>query len=132
MPLNKPVTLRQAAQSGRLKTYLSRYLADCRPDPDGDSRRQSGSLPNPAGFCRWLGCGLSEVEALKQADPDAADYLAAVMEDEALNHKAQLSPTVLNAYLKRRLGYADKAEAATADCGGLQVVFEHDIGEDGE
>ena len=56
-----------------------------------------------------------------------------MMEDEALNHTALISPTVMNAYLKRRLGYAEKAESgASAACGELQVIFEHDITEDGE
>ena len=53
-----------------------------------------------------------------------------VLEDEALN--AELSPTVLTAYLKKRLGYGEKSEATTsAECGQLRLVFEHDILEDG-
>ena len=49
---------------------------------------------------------------------------------EALN--AELSPTVLTAYLKKRLGYGEKSEATTStECGQLRIVFEHDILEDG-
>ena len=54
--------------------------------------------------------------------------LRAVLEDEALN--ASLSPTVIGAYLKRRLGYDNPTDIR----GGEQVTvrFEHDIWEDGE
>ena len=132
MKPSKAVSLRKAAESGRLNIYLNRYLEECRTAQPGDARKPGGRFPNLAGFCRWLGCGISEIEALKLSHPDAADHLAAVMEDEALNSTAPLSPTVINAYLKRRLGYADKAEAAAqAECGDLQVIFEHDITEDG-
>ena len=57
----------------------------------------------------------------------------AILEDETLN--AALSPTLLSAYLKRRLGYADKAaktEQNETECGLMRLVFEHDIEEDGE
>lgn len=133
MGLTKAVPLRKAVESGRLKTYLKQYLEECRPATQSDPRKTGGRFPNLAGFCRWLGCGISEVDALKLSHPEAADFLAAVMEDEALNSPVSLSPTVMNAYLKRRLGYADKSEPTSqAECGELQVIFEHDITEDGE
>ena len=52
------------------------------------------------------------------------------MEDEALN-ASSVSPTLITAYLKRRLGYAEKPEASSAECGDVRVIFEHDITEDG-
>ena len=133
MSLRRPMTLEGAAASGRLEQYLKRYLRECRP-PSGDaSKKGAGRFPNLAGFCRWLGCGVSQIETLRLTHPEAADWLIAVMEDEALNNGAGVSPTLLAAYLKRRLGYAsERAEAvAQAECGEMRVIFEHDIGEDG-
>ena len=133
MSLQKPMTLERAAESGRLRNYLKRYLRECRPPSGDEGKKGGGRLPNLAGFCRWLGCGVSEIETLRLSHPEAADWLNAVMEDEALNNGAGVSPTLLTAYLKRRLGYAsEKAEAGTlTECGEMRVVFEHDIGEDG-
>ena len=133
MSLRKKKTLEAAVESGRLGEYLRRYLRECRPPSGEEGKKGSGRLPNLAGFCRWLGCGVSEMETLRLSHPAAADWLTAVMEDEALNNGAGVSPTLLTAYLKRRLGYAsERAEAvAQAECGEMRVVFEHDIEEDG-
>ena len=125
----KSETLESAAENGRLEKLLRRYLKSCREAEDG---KKGGRFPNMAGFCRWLGCGIGSLDRLRAADPDAADYLCAVMEDEALNSPV-LSPTVVGAYLKRRLAYGEKApgSASSADCGEVRLVFEHDIAEDG-
>ncbi len=131
MSKSKPISLEEAVQSGKLGRYLSKYLRSCLPSPNADPKRDRGRFPNFAGFCRWLGCGLSEVDSLRLSSPAAYDYLCAVMEDEALNNAA-LSPTVTSAYLKRRLGYAEKSEAVSeTTCGEVRVIFEHDISEDG-
>ena len=131
MSLSKPISLEKAVTGGKLNAYLKRYLKSCRTATDSDSKKVGGRFPNLAGFCRWLGCGISEVEALRQSHPSDADRLAAVMEDEALN-TALLSPTVVSAYLKRRLGYGERSEPTTgADCGEMRIIFEHDIFEDG-
>ncbi len=130
MSLSKPISLEEAVTGGKLNSYLKRYLKSCKAS-DSTGKKGGGRFPNPAGFCRWLGCGISEMETLRLTHPEEADRLAAVMEDEALN-TALLSPTVVSAYLKRRLGYGEKPEAAAgAECGELRVVFEHDIFEDG-
>ena len=43
-----------------------------------------------------------------------------------------LSPTVVSAYLKHRLGYGEKSEAvSSADAGEIRLIFDHDISEDG-
>lgn len=59
--------------------------------------------------------------------PTEFGRLRATLEDEALN--AAMSPTVIAAYLKKRLGY-DK-EPSDADS-ALTIQFEHDIFSDGE
>ena len=131
MCAKKAISLESVICEGHLERYLNRYLKDCRPPPDADPKKNPGRLPNLAGFCRWLGCGISEAEALRLSHPAEADYLLAVMEDEALNSPVP-SPTVVSAYLKKRLGYGDRVEAVSgAECGEMRVIFEHDITEDG-
>ena len=130
MSISKPVSLTELVRTGKWKSQLRRYLDSCRFPSDADTKRPGGRLPNLAGFCRWLGCGVSELDALRTAHPEVADYLCAVMEDEALN-ASSVSPTLLTAYLKRRLGYAEKPDASSAECGDVRVIFEHDITEDG-
>ena len=126
----KKKDLEGAARTGRLKKWLNEYLAECHPAQGG---KKDGRFPNLAGFCRWLGCGMEGMERLRLTYPDEADYLTAVMEDEALNSPI-LSPTIVGAYLKRRLCYGEKgtSPASLADCGEVRLVFDHDIAEDGE
>ena len=87
-------------------------------------------MPNPAGFCRFLGKGLDFWEDLSDSDPGTYGVICAFLEDEALN--SDLSPTLLSAYLKKRLGYGEpKGSSGVTDCGQMTLVFEHDIDEDG-
>ena len=125
----KRESLEQIVCRGKLAMYLEKYVRECKKVEEG---KKGGRFPNLAGFCRWLGCGVGEFETLRLTHPDEVDYLAAVMEDEALNTPA-ISPTVVSAYLKRRLGYAEKPEstAVQTECGEVRLIFEHDISEDG-
>jgi len=124
-----------------LMEQLDAYLAFCRQAKDGTEERSRGKggkeslFPNLAGFCRWMGGGLSDAEALRTVNARLYGRIGAVLEDEALN--ADLSPTVLSAYLKRRLGYGDtegsaKSTAVPGDGEQLRLVFDHDILEDGK
>ena len=72
---------------------------------------------------------LSDIEELRKERPDEHERLMAILEDEALC--ADVSPTLLSSYMKRRLGYGDAECGAT---GQREVVwrFEHDIYKDGE
>ena len=119
----------RAARDGTLSKKLKKYLWDCRPPEDADPKKDPGRLPTLAGFCGSLGCGIGAAAELKQGFPDLFDYVAAVLEDEALN--SGRSPALLNAYLKERLGYGDKPEKEN-DGDGVQLIFAHDILEDGE
>ena len=65
---------------------------------------------------------------MEREHPEIFGRLRAVLEDEALN--ATMSPTVIAAYLKKRLGY-DK-EAPVESESAISVRFEHDIWSDGE
>ena len=125
----KTESLESAAEAGRLRRLIERYLKSCRAPEE----KKGGRFPNLAGFCRWLGCGVDALEQLKLTHPDEADYLIAVMEDEALNSPV-LSPTVVGAYLKRRLAYGEKQSGASSpqSASEVRLVFEHDIAEDGE
>ena len=117
-------TLIRAAERGTLSRKLKAYLNSCR-SPDGDPKKQDERLPNFAGFCASLGCGTRALEALRRLKPDVFDYLAAVLEDEALN--SSRSPAIVNAYIKEKFGGREDGER---DC-GLQIFFEHDVLEDG-
>ncbi len=129
-----PESLTAAADDGSLCDYLNAYVTLCHQKAEESKEKGKkevrGEFPNLAGFCRFLGCGLAEVEELRRTHPALYSLLCATLEDEALN--SSLSPTLLSAYLKERLGYGEKKEErASADCGQLQLVFEHNILEDG-
>ncbi|MBQ7335428.1 MAG: hypothetical protein IJW92_03010 [Clostridia bacterium] len=115
----------------RLPELLQRYTEWCRPQLDKDAKKQTGTLPNLAGFCRFLGCGISEMEALQEKDPLLFDRICAALEDELIN--CAPSPTILHAYLKKRLGYGDEkvADKSGSDSREVKLVFEHDIAVDG-
>ena len=54
----------------------------------------------------------------------------AIFEDEALN--SDKNATILNTYIKERLNFGEKKEGgATLPVGNVQLVFEHDMSEDG-
>ena len=115
----------QAARSGSLSRKLKKYLKSCREQASTDGKKETARLPTLAGFCAMLGCGTAAIAELIEQYPNGYDYLCAVLEDEALN--SSRSPALLNAYLKERFRYGEKAEVD----GALQPIFEHDILEDG-
>lgn len=117
-----------AARGGVLPRKIKRYLSACRPPADADPKKEIGRLPTLAGFCSSLGCGLGAAEELAHTYPEDFDYLCAVLEDEALN--SARSPTLINTYLKERLRYGERVEAASSEA-SVQPIFEHDILEDG-
>ena len=103
------------------------YVAACAAECTGAKGRTR--FPNLAGFCRALGVGVEVFRREMEAYPEVMDALLAVFEDEALNSSA--SPTIVSAYLKKRLGY-EKEAAVRNDGGQIKIEFEHDIFEDGE
>ena len=111
--------------------YCQRSAQDC--DTGGAEKRTTkknkNRFPNVAGFCRYFNIGGNEYEALAAKYPKEFDKLNAIFEDEAFN--SDISPTLLSAYLKKRLGYEKKEGSELID-GQLKVLFEHDIMEDGE
>ena len=95
------------------------------------ARSKSGEkFPNIAGFARMLGVGVSSIKNIESKWPEQYGALLAIFEDEALN--SDKNATILNTYIKERLNFGEKKEGgATLPVGDLQLVFEHDISEDG-
>lgn len=118
----------KACREGRLLGLAEDYVNECR-ERGGD--KKAGWLPNLAGFFRYCGFEGSDLTRLKRDHPDEYSSLCMILEDEALN--SSVSPTVLSAYLKKRLGYGSEDDPRPSVSGGGQVrlVFEHDIAEDG-
>lgn len=127
-----------AFRDGTIYALLEDYIASCTQDADADGEVEKKSarkkigvyrrFPNIAGFCRYLGAGIEEFLELSQRFLRESDRIRAYLEDEALN--ASLSPTVIAAYFKKRLGY--EKYQSRADLGLPEIRFEHDIWEDGE
>ena len=125
-----PSLLSLATDEHLLSALLSQYLVQCRATAEENGKRREGGFPNLAGFCRFLGCGTAEFDALRASKPVLTDRILSILEDEALN--LLLSPTLLNAYLRRRLCYADRpGSAKEGESRDVRLIFEHDILEDG-
>ncbi len=126
---NKRPALSQKNVRKRLPEELEKYIESCQAPPEA-KKPNKRRLPNVAGFCRYLGLGTEELEQLTECAPKLYGRIAAVLEDELLNFSP--SPAILGHYLKRRLHYgADEKEKIATDCGAVQLIFEHDIEEDG-
>lgn len=128
------LSVERSFRDGSVVRRAEAYVKRCRGKKDG-----KGCFPNLAGLSRVLGVGLGEMRRLGDKYPLIYDALLAVLEDGALNAEcvpgksAQLAMT----YFRRRLGYEAVREENAGDergegDGGLRVVFEHDIMEDGK
>lgn len=131
-------SLEVACVCGFLYAFAEEYLAYCQRVYEFSdvgaaekkaSKKNKNKFPNVAGFCRYFHIGSNEYDILAAKYPNQFDRLVAIFEDEAFN--SDVSPTLLSAYLKRRLGY-EKNNVGEIYDGELKVVFEHDIMEDGE
>ena len=128
---NEESSIRKLCHLGKLKDLTEEYVALCHSEKtDNGSKKSQPLLPNLAGFCRYVGIGIDELEGLLKEFPQEREKFFVVLEDEALN--SAISPTVLSAYLKKRLGY-EKEGTLTRDAPTqLRFQFEHDIFKDGE
>ncbi len=121
------------ASATRLPGLLYQYLEDCHGDAGHGEGKKGSNLPFPnlAGFCRWLGVGLGQVERLRLTHPEVYDLICTVLEDEVWN-SAQ-SASLIATYVKQRLWRESvEGRSETVDQGQLRLVFEHDIREDGQ
>ena len=121
-------------RSGTLGERVEEYIRSCdapRGESEARSKRASlGRLPNLAGLCRYLGTGLGDLKAFSVKYPREYDNLLAIFEDEVLNYDT--SSTMLTAYLKKRLCYADESVDEPEKITEVRYCFEHDITRDGE
>jgi len=137
--------LRELFEGEGIYAQLEQYISLCAagPDVDGETLSDRNSqrskaktqgvraiFPNLAGFCRYLDVSTEELEELRGDHPEVYGRIMAVLEDEALN--SSLSPTLLSAYLKRRIGYDGNATRTPSADGQMSIRFEHDIFKDGE
>ena len=118
---------------GKILNLLNEYIIACANDPQTpegtkDSKGRTTLFPNIAGFCRFLKISMVELEEFGKKFPEDYNRLLTILEDEALNSK--LSPTILSAYMKKRLNY--EHSSAIENNTQLEIKFEHDIFEDGE
>ena len=128
--LADPLETNDSGGISSLLAKLNAYLKSCHSSKEEKGKKGTDGFPNLAGFCRYLGCGISALDELRSTDPTLYDHICAILEDEALN--AEISPTILTAYLKKRLGYSEHStEKSDTDCGEFKLIFEHDILEDG-
>ena len=114
-----------------LPDLAERYILFCRNGTDGQKKHLR--FPNIAGFCRFFGINSDQLDYMKEKYPDSYSALCLIFEDEAYN--AEISATVLSAYLKKRLGYGDREDSPDSSVnvpGPLKLIFEHDIKSDGE
>lgn len=133
----KANALRELCQLGNLTNLVEEYIIGCHSPTTTESENKarykksaSSQFPNLAGFCRYVGTSPDKLEALLSEFPDEKEKLWAILEDEALN--SQISPTIVTAYLKKRLGYEKDSRPTTELPRQLNIQFEHDIFEDGE
>ena len=114
-----------------LPDLAERYILSCREEDNGQKKHPR--FPNIAGFCRFFGISSEKLDYMKEKYPDSYSALCLIFEDEAFN--AEISTTVLSAYLKKRLGYGERESAPDSSvnvAGPLKLIFEHDILSDGE
>ena len=114
-----------------LPDFAERYILSCREADEG--QKKHSRFPNVAGFCRFFGISSDELDYMKEKYPDSYSALCLILEDEAFN--AEISASVLSAYLKKRLGYGEKEgsdDSGVCSAGPLKLIFEHDIRSDGE
>ena len=114
-----------------LPDLAERYILSCREE--GDGYKKHSRFPNLAGFCRFFGISSNQIDYMKEKYPDSYSALCLIFEDEAYN--AEIPPTVLSAYLKKRLGYGEPENTPDSSvnvAGPLKLIFEHDIRSDGE
>ena len=120
---------------GKLFNLVYGYLEQCKNGADEDKEggrgkgKTKGKFPNIAGFCRFIGVGISDITEFGAAYPSEYDRLLAIFEDEALN--SELSASLLSAYMKKRMLYSSEDLSRTYS-GEVNYCFEHDVYADGE
>ena len=132
--MNSAEVIKSINDGGTILNLLNEYIIACANKKACDENTKESKtgpppiFPNLAGFCRFLNISTSELEELGKQFPNHYNRLLTILEDEALNSK--LSPTIVSAYMKKRLGY-DRTNPIQNNT-QMEIKFEHDIFEDGE
>jgi len=128
--------LREIFRLGQFDQLIEQYLIFCQgasveeKDTQKASSKKDKQFPNLAGFCRYIGTSTEKLSKIMSKHPEEYGKLLAILEDEALN--SSISPTVISAYLKKRLGYEKDSSPPKSESTQLKICFEHDIFKDGE
>lgn len=130
------ISLEAACKNGEIYLLLEEYIRSCyesyetlEEDSKRSAKKGKRRFPNAAGFCRYCKIGEGEYDSLAEKYPLEFERIQAVFEDEALN--SEVSPTLLNAYMKKWIGYEKSPKTQVCD-GQLKIIFDHDIMEDGK
>ena len=117
-------------EQGKLDSMLEEYTRKCHESEEASSQKakKRAMFPNIAGFCRYIGTGLSDFYDLQTKNLTEYDRLLAVFEDEALN--SDVSAAMLSLYMKMRMLYSFEENVGNGE--GVSYCFEHDIYVDGE
>lgn len=116
-------------REGTVVRRAESYVKRCRK-----SESEQACFPNLAGLSRVLGVGLDEMTRLGEKYPLVYDAILAVLEDGALNADCipGKSALITMNYFRRRLGYETVKAVPKEEGGETQVIFEHDVLEDGQ
>ncbi len=117
----------QRFAEGKLTELAEEYVSDC---------LKSEEFPNLAGFARRMRIGVERFHAIGEQYPEEYDATLAVLEDGALNaeHIPGKSALLTVDYFRRRLHYRDGEERhrESHEEGTVELIFAHDIAEDGK
>ncbi len=117
---SEKIDLLEKCRKGKFDRIIKKYIDDC---------AEKNVFPNVAGFCRYCGVGIGELETLAEEFPREIDRLCTYLEDEALN--SDIAAAIITPYMKRRLGYGEEKKGEKKELAPT-VVFKHDIMKDGE
>ena len=118
----KTVLIDDIVHTGMLIELAEEYVKYC--------KENEARLPNMAGFFRRLGFGARELDHLKNSHRDDYRTVLMIFEDEAIN--SLRPPSLVSSYMKQYFKVDDDATAIEQKCGPITLVFDHDIGIDGE
>lgn len=120
--------------NGTVYELANQYIQSCiaTGEAGSDKKKEAkGRFPNLAGFCRYLGTGIDELARIGSDYPQDYDALKAVFEDEAYN--SNVPPSLLSVYFKQRFTADGEQTLQHSNCpmGDIQLIFDHNISEDG-
>lgn len=108
-------------RKGSIRRLAEKYIAFCLTD-----ERQR--LPNMAGFFRWMKLSAAARDHFQSFHREDCRTVKMIFEDEALN--SPLPPSIVSTYVKQY--FSSDADRPDEGCGGITLLFDHDIEHDGK